>query len=107
MESGSGTIIREWHPQSKVPGRFGQHKTLTRFQRWRGPLVPTAPLNSSIGAGWITPASLRTKHRIGAGLRRLTHKTATQRPEIRATYQLLGQEVARRPNFSRVQRIKI
>ena len=31
MESGSGTIIREWHPWGKVPGRFGRRKMLTRF----------------------------------------------------------------------------
>src|SRR5260370_21891678 len=72
-----GTIIREWHPQGRVPSKLGRRKTLTPFLLWRGPLVPTAPLNSSIGAGWITPASLRTKHRIGAGLRRFTQKTAT------------------------------
>src|SRR6266850_4585235 len=65
-ESLSGTIIREWHPQSKIPGRLARRKTLTRFLLWRGPLVPTAPLNSSIGAGWITPASLRKRHQIGA-----------------------------------------
>jgi hypothetical protein len=28
-ESPSGTIIREWHPQWKVPGRLGKRKTLT------------------------------------------------------------------------------
>jgi len=33
MESGSGTIIREWHPWGKVPGRFGRRKMLTRFLR--------------------------------------------------------------------------
>jgi hypothetical protein len=30
-ESGSGTIIREWHPWGKVPGRLGSRKMLTRF----------------------------------------------------------------------------
>src|SRR6266404_5908198 len=75
-ESLSGTIIREWHPQGKIPGRLARRKTLTRFLRWRGPLAPTAPLNSSIGAGWITPASLQKKHRIGAGLRLFIRKTA-------------------------------
>ena len=75
-ESLSGTIICEWHPQGKVPSRLDRRKTLTPFLLWRGPLVPTAPLNSSIGAGWITPASLRKKHRIGAGLRLFTQKTA-------------------------------
>src|ERR1700722_8973147 len=77
MESGSGTIIREWHPLWKVTGRRARRKTLTLFLLWRGPLVPTAPLNSSIGAGWITPASLLKRHRIGAGLRLFTQKTAT------------------------------
>lgn len=43
--------------------------------RWRGPLVPTAPPNSSVGAGWIIPAFQRKKHRIGAGPRRFTQKT--------------------------------
>jgi hypothetical protein len=57
-ESPSGTIIREWHPQGKIPGRLARRKTLTLFLLWRGPPVPTALLNSSIGAGWITPASL-------------------------------------------------
>ena len=70
-----GTIIREWHPQGRVPSRLGRRKTLTPFLLWRGPLVPTAPLNSSIGVGWITPAYPRKKHRIGAGLRRFTQKT--------------------------------
>jgi hypothetical protein len=77
LDSPSGTIICEWHPQGRVPSWLGMRKTLTRFLRWRGPLVPTARLNSSIGAGWITPASLRKKHRMGAGLRRFTQKTAT------------------------------
>src|ERR1700687_3801480 len=77
MESGSGTIIREWHPLWKVTGRRARRKTLTLFLLWRGPLVPTARLNSSIGAGWITPASLLKRLRIGAGLRLFTQKTAT------------------------------
>src|SRR5580700_7599736 len=85
-----GTIIREWHPQGKVPNRLGRRKTLTRFLRWRGPLVPTAPLNSSIGAGWITPASLRKRHRIGAGQRPFTQKTATGSWIFGGTCWLLG-----------------
>ena len=35
---------------------------MTPSRLWRGLLVPTAPLNSSIGAGWIIPASLWRKH---------------------------------------------
>src|ERR1700722_5789238 len=70
-------MIRKWHPQGKVPSRLGRRKTLTPFLLWRGPLVPTAPLNSSIGAGWNTLASLRKKHRIGAGLLRSTRRTVT------------------------------
>src|SRR5713226_6094046 len=72
-----GTIIREWHPQGKASSSFGRRKTLTPFLLWRGPLAPTAPPNSSIGAGWIIPASQRKKHWIGAGLRLFTQKTAT------------------------------
>jgi len=30
-ESLSGTIIREWHPQGKIPSRLGRRKMLTRF----------------------------------------------------------------------------
>jgi len=30
-ESLSGTIIREWHPQGKVPDRLARRKMLTRF----------------------------------------------------------------------------
>jgi hypothetical protein len=52
-------------PTGRVPSRLGRRKTLTLFLLWRGPLVPTAPLNSSIGAGWITSASLLKRHRIG------------------------------------------
>src|SRR5579863_10345695 len=76
MESGSGTIIHGWHPQGRVPSRLSRRKTLTPFLLWRGPLVRTARLISSIGAGWITPASLRKRHRTGAGLRHFTQKTA-------------------------------
>src|SRR5579862_6371383 len=93
MESGSGTIIREWHPQAKVPGRFGRHKTLTRFLRLRGPLVPTARLNSSIGAGWITPASLQKRHRIGAGQQLFTQKTARSSWIFGGAYWLLARPV--------------
>src|SRR5260370_37326432 len=57
-ESLSGTIIRECHPQGKIPSRLGRLKMLTRFLLWHGPLLPTAPLNSSIRAGWVTPAYL-------------------------------------------------
>src|SRR5882762_9132551 len=44
-ESPSGTIICEWHRQGRVPSWLGMRKISTRFLRWRGPLVPTAPLN--------------------------------------------------------------
>jgi hypothetical protein len=50
--------MREWHPQGRVPNRLGRRKTLTPFLLWRGPLVPTGRLNSSIGAGGTTLASL-------------------------------------------------
>src|ERR1700676_647462 len=93
MESGSGTIIREWHPEDKVPGRFGRRKTLTPSLLWRGPLVPTARLNSSIGAGWITPAFLQKRHRIGAGLRLFPQKTATGSWIFGGTYWILARPV--------------
>src|SRR6266705_631042 len=88
-----GTIIREWHPQGRVPSRLGRRKTLTPFLLWRGPLVPTAPRNSSIGAGWITPASLRERLRIGVGLSRFTQKTGLGSWIIGGTYWLLGRPV--------------
>src|SRR5260370_40992868 len=72
---------------------LGRRKTLTPFLLWRGTLVPTAPLNSSIGAGWITPASLQKKHWIGAGLRRFTQKTATGSWIFGGTYWLLARPV--------------
>src|SRR5690349_7365923 len=90
MESGSGTIIREWHPQGKGPNRLGRRKTLTPFLLWRGPLVPTARPNSSIGAGWTTPASLQKRHRTGAGLRPFTQKTATGSWIVGGTYWILA-----------------
>ena len=64
---------------------------LTRFLRWRGPLVPTARLNSSIGAGWITPASLQKRHRIGAGQQLFTQKTATGSWIFGGSYWLAGE----------------
>src|ERR1700733_4191980 len=54
-------LLREWHPQGKVPSKLGTDKMLTPYLRWHGSLVPTARLNSSIGAGWITPASLQKR----------------------------------------------
>src|SRR6267143_2737729 len=96
-ESVSGAIIREWHPRGKVPSRLGRSTTfafwLTRFLRWRGPLVPTAPPNSLIGAGWITQVSLRKRHRIGAGLCRFTQKIGAGSWIIGGTYWLLGRPV--------------
>jgi hypothetical protein len=46
-----GTIIEEWHRQTKMPSRLGRRKTLRRFLCWPGPLVPTGLLNSSLGVG--------------------------------------------------------
>jgi hypothetical protein len=51
FEVRDGTIIWEWHRQSKMPNRLGRRKMLTRFLRWPGPLVPTGLLNFSLGVG--------------------------------------------------------
>src|SRR5580700_444576 len=93
FELRDGTIIREWHPQGKVTGTLRRRKTLTRFLRWRGPLAPTARLNSSIDAGWITPAFLQKRHRIGAGLQLFTQKTATSCWIFGGAYWLLARPV--------------
>src|SRR6202011_4219473 len=68
-------------------------QSLTRFRRWLGLPVPTARPNSSTGAGWITPDSLGTRRRIGAGLLRFTQKTGVGSWIIGGTYWLLGRPV--------------
>src|SRR4029077_10236734 len=93
MESGSGTIIHGWHPQGKGPSRLGTRTTFTPFLLWPGPLVPTARLNSSIGAGWTTPASQQKRHRTGAGPRPFTQKTATGSWIVGGAYWILARPV--------------
>src|SRR5258708_24834839 len=91
-----GTIIRGWHPQEEASSSFGRRKTLTPFLLWRGPLAPTARLNFSTGAGWITPASLRKRHRIGAGFvaaKRRIEKLALSSP---GEYLILDQKTGQR-----------
>src|SRR6266851_3623020 len=73
--------------------RIDYEPSLTRFRRWPGLPVPTARPNSSTGAGWTMPASLRKRHRIGAGLLRFTRKTGVGSRIIGNTYWLLGKPV--------------
>src|SRR6266478_5752580 len=80
VESRNGTIIRVWHPPGRVPNSLCKHRTSalwsTRFLRWHGPLVRTAPLTSSIVAGWTIPVSLPKKRLSGGGKWRFIRTTS-------------------------------
>src|SRR5712664_4418585 len=74
--------------------------SLTPFRRWLGLHVPTARPNSSTGAGWIMPASLGKRRRIGAGLLRFIQRTEAGSPTTGRTYWLLGKPVRLKRDYA-------